>query len=165
MRPDRSRIASVEPCGRRKRRPECSVLLPLRPSGYAPAEPSALTLNINIPDGGPEQTAEVGQAKLPNSLGAKSYLSAGIAFTRLIIWLSVPLSIALSDTDGSMIDPGGVVELGFCAFMQTVAQIMATYNRNRFIVGSLSFSRYSVFTTSMRDSLLRSAEGLSCRSG
>jgi hypothetical protein len=41
------------------------VLLPLRPSGYAPAEPN--TRNINVPQGGPKQTAEVGQAKLPNS--------------------------------------------------------------------------------------------------
>ncbi len=52
----------------RKSKPGCSVVLPLRPSGYAPAEPS--TLNINVPQGGPKQTAEVGQAKLPKSHGS-----------------------------------------------------------------------------------------------
>ncbi len=62
----RSPTASAEPLGRRRKsKPGCSVLLPLRPPGYAPAAPS--TLNINVPKGEPEQTADVGQAKLPKS--------------------------------------------------------------------------------------------------
>src|ERR1035441_2688123 len=69
-RPARSPTASAEPCARRRKsKPGCSVLLPLRPPGYAPAEPS--TLNINVPRGGPKQTAEVGQAKLPKSPGCR----------------------------------------------------------------------------------------------
>jgi hypothetical protein len=38
------------------------VLLPLRPSGYAPAEPS--TPNLNVPQGRPKQTAAAGQAQI-----------------------------------------------------------------------------------------------------
>ncbi len=44
--------------------PGCSVLVPLRPSGYAPAEPS--TLNLNVPQVA-RTNARVGQTKLPNS--------------------------------------------------------------------------------------------------
>src|ERR1700733_8724544 len=66
-RPVQSPIASAEPCARRPRtKPGYSILLPLRPSGYAPAEPN--TRNINVPGGGPKQTAEVGQTKLPKSI-------------------------------------------------------------------------------------------------
>jgi hypothetical protein len=55
--------ASGEPSGRRqKTKPGCSVLLPLRPSGYAPAEPS--TPNLNVPQGGPKQTAASGPSQV-----------------------------------------------------------------------------------------------------
>src|ERR1700722_15486130 len=57
-RPVQSPIASAEPCARRPRtKPGYSILLPLRPSGYAPAEPN--TRNINVPGGGPNQVAKV----------------------------------------------------------------------------------------------------------
>src|ERR1700730_12017403 len=62
----RSRTASGEPCGRRqKTKPGCSVLLPLRPSGYAPAEPSTPTATSHRV--GQNKPPHVGQAKLPNS--------------------------------------------------------------------------------------------------
>src|ERR1700733_449688 len=76
-RPVQSRTASGEPCGRRPRtKPGYSVLLPLRPLGYAPAEPN--THNINVPEGGPKQTAEVGQAKLPKSSRFQAALAVGV---------------------------------------------------------------------------------------
>ena len=59
--PDRSRIAFAGHCGRnaksdpwRRRR---SILLPLRPTGYAPAERNAVLLTFNVPG--------VGQIKPP----------------------------------------------------------------------------------------------------
>jgi hypothetical protein len=46
--------------------PGCSVLLPPHPASYAPKETSIP--NVNLLEGGPKQTAELGRIKLPTQL-------------------------------------------------------------------------------------------------
>src|SRR3984885_15339009 len=95
-RPVQSPIASAEPCARRPRtKPGYSVLLPLRPSGYAPAEPN--TPNINVPGAWPKKTAEVGEAKLPKTtleIGAEtptSYMLIPSSSAEALVALDVSL--------------------------------------------------------------------------
>jgi hypothetical protein len=54
-------------CGRRRKsEPGVAVRFCFRYALRATLQQNRSTLNINVPRGGPKQTAEVGQAKLPN---------------------------------------------------------------------------------------------------